>query len=64
MVSIPLNEENKHNLLIGVIMVILAVLFLLYIIPSVGLQARKVRFRFCRGELRSPASPEKTGAFS
>ena len=30
MVSIPLNEENKHNLLIGVIMVILAVLFLLY----------------------------------
>lgn len=24
MVSIPLNEENKHNLLIGVIMVILA----------------------------------------
>ena len=40
------------------------VLFQLYIIPSVGLQARKVRFRFCRGELRSPASPEKTGAFS
>lgn len=30
MVSIPLNEENKHNLLIGVIMVILAVLFLFY----------------------------------
>ncbi len=29
MVSIPLNE-NRHNLLIGVIMVILAVLFLLY----------------------------------
>ena len=29
MVSIPLNK-NRHNLLIGVIMVILAVLFLLY----------------------------------
>ncbi|WP_159436228.1 hypothetical protein [Bacteroides togonis] len=29
MVSIQLNE-NRHNLLIGVIMVILAVLFLLY----------------------------------
>ena len=34
MVSIPLNEENKHNLLIGVIMVILAVLFLLYMCSS------------------------------
>ena len=49
MVSIPLNEENKHNLLIGVIMVILAVLFLLYMGSSMVRSTNSLTESVARG---------------